>query len=261
MEDDLASIRIGSLKTLEQALEHVATTFDNVKPYWRGHANVVWKLQAEVFRKKEYNEVSLIRSFMAHAESRKPNCPPSADRLGWLILARHYGLPTRLLDWTMSPLVALYFAAQDDRCVSGCDGCLWAISPLRLNEQMIGQRRHMASDEPEIAELADIAFEPQPQKAAQRTSHYAGKAILVGTREIDPRVLVQQGSFTIHADATDLAEHPVVIPPGTWRVAFRIPATSKRGILEMLRMLAITKSSLFPDLAALAEELKSRRFV
>jgi hypothetical protein len=77
----------------------------------------------------------------------------------------------------------------------------------------------------------------------------------VGTREIDPRVLVQQGAFTIHADDTDLANIA-----GTWRIAFRVPGARKGDVQEILRSLAITKMSLFPDLAALAEELKSRRF-
>jgi hypothetical protein len=260
MENDFASIKIDSLKTLELAIQHTQTMFESVQPYWRGHANIVWKLQAEIFRKKEYNEVTLIREFMAHAESRKPNCPPYTDRLGWLMLAKHYGLPTRLLDWTMSPLVAIYFAAEGVPDAPNCDGCIWALSPQRMNQEMVDQRRHLAPDEPIVSELADIAFEPQPEKVEERTKQYAKKAILVGTREIDPRVLVQQGTFTIHADDTDLAEHHIRTTTGAWRVAFRIPATSKGGVLEMLRRLSITKSSLFPDLAALAEELKARRF-
>jgi FRG domain len=259
MIDNFASIDISSLESLQRALQHVNTIFDGVLPSWRGHSNIDWTLQAEVFR-RPYNEVTLIRSFMAQAESRKQNCPDSKDHVGWLILARHYGLPTRLLDWTMSPLVALFFASQNDET----DGCLWVLDPGRMNQQLMGiqQRRLYAMDEAVVADLADLAFEPNPTRLEERTALVAGRAIASGTRELDARVLVQQGMFTIHADQTDLATVGYGDPPHpSWRVAFRVPKHHKPQIRELLRHLAITKSSLFPDLAALADELKERSFL
>jgi FRG domain len=184
MQDDFSSIEIESLESLERALEHVATTIGGVFPYWRGHADKDWTLQAEVFRKGSYNEVSLIRAFMAEAESRRTGCPPISDHLAWLILARHFGLPTRLLDWTMSPLVALYFASRDEKETADKDGCLWAIHPGIMNRQMIGKPRLLAAEEPEVAELADLAFESEPENLRQLTRPIAGRSIFIGTREI-----------------------------------------------------------------------------
>jgi len=62
------------------------------------------------------------------------------------------------------------------------------------------------------------------------------------------------------------ASGPMVQRPGSyktnpWRVAFPIPNGFKKEIRVILRRLGTNKSSLFPDLAALAEELKSRSFV
>ena len=55
-------------------------------------------------------ELRLLRKFRARAHLRHHTCPDYFDYFGWLSLMRHYGLPTRLLDWSESPLVAAYFA-------------------------------------------------------------------------------------------------------------------------------------------------------
>jgi hypothetical protein len=119
---------------------------------WRGHAQLDWLLQAEVFRRPgasfgRYSENSLIRYFMAYAEARHARCPAQHDLLGWLTLARHYGLPTRLLDWSTSPLVALFFAVSDDKESSGVDGGLWALHAGEMNRAMRdGSPRLLAPD-------------------------------------------------------------------------------------------------------------------
>jgi hypothetical protein len=206
---DIPSIEINSLEALERAIDHVRVRFRNIYAWWRGHANEQWSLRAEVFRDNKfgarYDEVSLIRSFMAQAESRRPSCPPMNDYVGWLILARHFGLPTRLMDWSHSPLVALYFAAQTDERNPSADGCLWALLPGEMNNQMAGTWRIFAPDDEAIGTFAKIAFEPDPQAVIRLTEPIAGRALATGTREIDARVLVQQGAFTMHADAVDLA--------------------------------------------------------
>jgi|SRR5215813_2900924 len=265
--EDLSSIEIGDLSELDRAIDETSSLFKGTFALWRGHANQQWPLRAEVFRPssrggKPYPEVSLLRSFMAHAESRNQACPASDDFVGWLMLARHFGLPTRLLDWSQSPLVALYFAAQVDKDRPDADGCLWAIEPSHMNLQMMGSRRFLAPDEPLVTELVRIAFEPDSGQAQEKALRVAGKAYAIGTRGIDPRVLIQQGAFTIHADGQDLADvdfrQPNTDNKSFWRRLFRVPRPAKSRVSKFLRELGVYESTLFPDLASLAKELKWR---
>ncbi len=256
MQTDFSSIQISSLASLEQAMTETSRRFGRTQPIWRGHANIDWELKAEVFR-KQYKETSLIHHFHARAESRRPNCPPRDDYLAWLLLARHYGLPTRILDWSLSPLVALFFATEDDKETASCDGCLWGLQAGWMNQHMLARtdQRLLAHSTPIVREFASMAFLSDPERS-ELMRQRAGMAMALGTRELDPRVLAQQGIFTIHADGTDLAQISTEDEP--WRISFRVPAASKSNLRTLLSKLAIDRSTLFPDLGALAEELKAK---
>jgi hypothetical protein len=243
--------------TFLRALDKANLLLGGVQPFWRGHADVTWSLTPEVFRPDptgaHYPEVTLIRTFMAQAESRSQRCPAYDDLVGWLILARHFGLPTRLLDWSMSPLIALYFALED---CGDSDGALWALNPGGLNCDMIGEDRLLIVDEPRVRELVALAFEPDPSVHLKSLSSTTGVVLAVGAREVDARVMVQQGALTIHGDDIDLAKRPVDGYP--WLVGFLVKHAAKAVLRENLRRLGFTRSGLFPDLGSLAQDLKHR---
>lgn len=81
------------------------------KFFYRGHADVLWDLKASIFRSDEgiKNEHLLFRDIVAHEPQDFSQCKSALD---YLVQMQHYGLPTRLLDVTTNPLVALYFACQ-----------------------------------------------------------------------------------------------------------------------------------------------------
>lgn len=88
--------------------------------FYRGHADVSWDLKASIFRsdkgiKKEH---LLFHDMVVHEPQDFSQCKSALD---YLVQMQHYGLPTRLLDVTTNPLVALYFACQPagDTTVSG----------------------------------------------------------------------------------------------------------------------------------------------
>lgn len=74
-----------------------------------------------------YTETSMLKHFMLTTDTNNSSINSTLD---WLCLMQHHGVPTRLLDWTESILIALYFAVVDK---SECDGLIFALNGARLN--------------------------------------------------------------------------------------------------------------------------------
>ena len=77
--------------------------------FYRGHADKDWDLLPSIFRTPNgvEKEHLLFHDMVAHEPQSFSECKSTLD---YLVQMQHYGLPTRLLDMTMNPLVALYFA-------------------------------------------------------------------------------------------------------------------------------------------------------
>jgi hypothetical protein len=153
----------------------------------------------------------------------------------------------------MSPLVALFFAVEHQH---DADGALWALDASSLNQDMICEDRQLIVDDPAVRELVSLAFEPDAGIHLEASTRTTGRVLAFGAREIDPRVMVQQGAFTIHGDQTNLAAKKVEGHPRL--VGFRVKREAKVIFREHLRRLGITRSSLFPDLGSLAHDLKHK---
>jgi hypothetical protein len=172
------------------------------------------------------------------------------DHVGWLTLARHYGLPTRLLDWTLSPLVALYFAVADaDK--DGHDGCIWVLRAQTLNQGMVGFSRLLVPDTEVVTNMVKDALGVYSGDALP-------KAFAMTARQADLRMLVQQAMFTIHTRGGSNLRNLELSSP--FLRQFIVPKANKPELRDILYYLGMSRSVLFPDLGALAIELSSTSF-
>jgi hypothetical protein len=225
--------------------------------YFRGHGRPTGSLLPSIGRNQyylgrsrcfsEHTERDLLKQFRRHAYEHFGRIPSPWETL---FLARHHGLPTRLLDWTSNPLVALYFAAfYDDEppansedhersahAKSNLHGTIWAIQP-----------RH------KISEL-DIFNE------SRDPLEISGIKLLFPFNPT-PRMTAQSGIFTLHGDPrTDVVQCAgKPYRPGDLDLLkltrWTVERSSKAAIILDLERLSINSRTLFPDLEGLARGL------
>ena len=186
-----------------------------------------------------------LKRFMQKVATRYQEVPGSEEYAEWLFLMQHHRLPTRLLDWTESPLIACFFAVLGHR---ESDACLWALGPIGLNlsqfpNEFLGQGLARPDDLRNFLEMP-FGEEESDNPGFQRI-------VAVLTPETNVRMLQQQSAFTLHGTRTPLDELP---ESHLFLKSFMIPAAARDGLAKNLLWLGIRESSLFPDLDHLAAE-------
>jgi hypothetical protein len=241
--------KVNSIPELIAALERDHK--DYMGAIWfRGQASKSWALLPGYLRLSNApSESTLLKRFKQSAAMLLDRDPK--DTFDWLFLMQHYGLPTRLLDWSESPLVALYFAVEEQEKHHDFDAALWCLRPSDLNKK--------ANIEDDHEEFFIPSFDDQELKNYSLESLANGPKrtrllpiATIATRN-NTRIQAQLGVFTIH----HLDEVPIEnIGDSSHVVKYIIPKNQRRIILDQLRLLGFSKFTMFPELSSIGENIK-----
>ena len=193
----------GEVRRVQDLLEQTAKSdlarsrHAHVRVWFRGHSKAGWKLQPAVYRPrfpaKDKNEIlrieqHLSQDFQVQAAGLLTGTETEAE---FCFLQQHYRMPTRLLDWTNSPLAALYFAVTADEA---SDGELFLMDAYQLSPCQ------KATDFEGIATARNQAF----KKALHAIFHWKKPEdlphVIIPVRpdHFDPRISLQRSCFTFH---------------------------------------------------------------
>lgn len=221
---------------------HIAEKQLDGQVWFRGHAQSDWNLVPSAHRRHPVLESEFAHHFRLRAPSLAASCPEHMDYASWLPLMQHYGIPTRLLDWTESLLFAAFFAIS--RKSHKSKATIWMLAPGKLNELSIG---------PVIPFLTDERVKPFVTAAFSGTANLEIQhSMSVLAPRTDRRMAAQLGNYTIHGNRDPLESHPA---SSRFLARVDMPETSHDRINSDLSVSGIRLSSLFPDLANLAREI------
>jgi hypothetical protein len=160
---------------------------------------------------------------------------------------RHHGCPTRLLDWSESPLVAAYFACEFHPETEAKDATIWCLWPTALNEQW-GMAGLHPNDIPAFG-VGPLLNDYDPDRIGLTPGLRRQPAAAIAAREAG-RMTVQQSVFTIHHVRTEPLD---TYGDGrhVWRVV--IPTAAKPVLRKQLALLGLNRLSVFPDLDSVAQ--------
>lgn len=221
------------------------------KIWYRGHSDGSFMLEPgfirnlENLRAEKFLSREFIRRGSAYfSELQKDNYPR------WLFMMQHYGLPTRLLDWTESLSVALFFAFE---VVKANPPCIYFLNPIELNR--------IAVNESAIPhETADLAVHYCRQAFSFEDDETVSELPMgLVPHYFDQRLIAQRACFTVHGSSPlplDYLLYSSKLDANKILIKAQFNQESIGAIRKQISTLLPGASQIYPDIGGLVSELK-----
>jgi FRG domain len=250
-----------SLMTFTEHVTGLSSAAGHGPLWFRGSKDANYELLPSLFRHATITDVDKIlelehRLLVRFKQRSVPFITSKPLTTDWefLFLMQHYGVPTRLLDWSENAFVALWFALNSQESIAaGKTPVVWVMDPTLWNRQVFEYQKYEGS----ILSVGDVQLTGYEPKALMESMNSAPVS-LYGTHN-SPRIVAQRGVFTIagkdkrplEAFVSDFKD------PSGCISRIEVPPRTALKLISELRGIGFSESMIFPDLEGLARELKS----
>lgn len=195
-------------------------------------------------------EKHLLRNFRKYAHR---NVVETDSVWNWLSLAKHHGLPTRLIDWSFSPLVALHFATQNITNFNK-DGAVWMVNYIEVHKHIPSALREALRKEG--SDVFTIELLTAHFSSLNEFDKSSGKNFLLFFEppSMDERIINQFALFSALNNPAVLTDEWLKEHPDLYKHII-IPSELKMEIRDKLDQMNITERVLFPGLDGLSRWL------
>jgi hypothetical protein len=264
----MAAVKVKSVDSLEEYISLVEKLRSKRRKqlWYRGCGRASHDLKPSLYRHKRLLTIEEILTLEKELLSRfrQRSIPfhsrPLTDEWEWLFLMQHYGVPTRLLDWSESPLMALFFAVtlashkigKSGRPVFSGDASIWLLDPEQWNKHSVNLKSFpgsvLTTDDPNAT-----AYKPIGNVTTMKPFPIA----LYGSHN-SQRIVAQRGVFVCFGKDTRPMETVYHLEgfPADCLMKLVLRKGKLPHLYEALRRQGITDSVVFPDLDGLAREIK-----
>jgi len=242
---------------------------------FRGQQNHVWDLKTR-FERSIVSLVSdrgpsslkleniMVREFKRHYHRYTSDTPDKDDNLEWLAVMQHYGAPTRLLDWSFSEYVALFFAMNDAHPADG-RVAIWALNQKLCWDHFIKRLRMTPGYEEIVSALQE------DDKNVRALNQILARDAVTMVAPLNPlrlsdRLSVQQGTFLVplnsampfqkNLDESLASMNAGATTPGAVKITIPCDRKTLFDAFTVLYRVNLTERNLFPGIDGLARSMK-----
>lgn len=275
-----------NIETLDRFIAHLEKIPEKANLLFRGHTNINYSIQPSIFRNPKFykNEYMMYQELVIRCPEAFVSCNSHLD---FLVEMQHYGLPTRLLDFTFNPLIALYFACENQANTGeiiiysvkntdlyyGKDERSVILSSLPMfsfskQKQIFSSISNNSENPVVLQELIDEVRVERPSFSRELLLPDIRVPIFVKPARNNKRIAHQEGAFllwgldTVHYDETDNSNYvgdqeKYRLQLDDKKVIFYIESKNKSKILKTLNRIGINKAFVYPEIDDVADYLKN----